>query len=131
MTSWLRFSLIGVAGAVVQLVAVTGLANAGVHYLAATALAVEFAILHNYFWHMRWTWRERAGSLLRFHLANGLVSLGANLLVVRGLSEIPGMPVTVANLVAIVTASGLNFTLCSAWVFPTAAPGSRPSAWRG
>ncbi len=31
----------------------------GPHYLVATALAVEMAVLHNFFWHRRWTWADR------------------------------------------------------------------------
>ena len=31
----------------------------GVHYLVATAIGVEAAILTNFLWHDRWTWRDR------------------------------------------------------------------------
>ena len=70
MKRWLRFNAIGIAGAAVQLTALKLLSVVGVHYLIATALAVEAAVLHNFFWHCRWTWKETGGSLLRFHLAN-------------------------------------------------------------
>ena len=30
----------------------------GVHYLLATAVAVELAIVANFLWHERWTWQD-------------------------------------------------------------------------
>src|SRR5207245_237643 len=52
----LRFYTVGAAGIVVQLAALTFL-KSGLHldYLPATATAVEAALLHNFFWHERWT----------------------------------------------------------------------------
>ena len=53
--------------------------TARLHYLVATAIAVEAAVLHNFCWHQRWTWRDRRAAsrttavrrLGRFHLLNG------------------------------------------------------------
>ena len=61
------------------------------HYLVATALAVEIAVLHNFVWHQRVTWKDRPGGspreaafrLTRFHLGNGLISLVGNVLLMR------------------------------------------------
>ena len=117
---WLRFNAIGIAGAVVQLIALNLLLACGLHYLLSTALAVETAVLHNYYWHLRWTWKDRSGSIIRFHLANGLVSMAVNLVAMRLLSGVSQRPVTIANLIAIASASLLNYTLCYRWVFPAA-----------
>ena len=66
---WRRFNAIGTAGAVVQLGALNVLLACGLHYLLATALAVETAILHNCCWHMRWPWKDPiAASLLNYVL---------------------------------------------------------------
>ena len=51
MTRWLKFNAVGVLGAGVQLCVLAALHRWGVHYLLATALAVESAVLHNYLWH--------------------------------------------------------------------------------
>jgi putative flippase GtrA len=61
MTSRVRaFVIVGAIGFVVQL-ALLQLAVSVWQwsYLAATALAVEAAVLHNFIWHERWTWRDR------------------------------------------------------------------------
>ena len=57
---WWRFNAVGVLGFVVQL-GVLGLCAHALHwdYLLATALAVEAALLHNFFWHERYTWADR------------------------------------------------------------------------
>ena len=57
---WLKFNLVGGFGIVVQLAALLGL-KSGLHlgYLPATALAVEAAVIHNFFWHERYTWADR------------------------------------------------------------------------
>jgi putative flippase GtrA len=100
----------------------------GVHYLVATALAVEIALLHNYAWHRRWTWADRnprSGRLLRFHLANGVVSLLSNLLWMRVLTGGLGVPAVPANLAAITVTSLLNFALGERWVFNRSAERAR------
>jgi len=117
---WLRFGAVGAIGISVQLAALAALTGAGVQYLLATGLAVETALLHNYIWHVRWTWKDRApkpGQLCRFHLANGLISLLSNLLWMRLLTGWLHVPVLSANLMAIAATAALNFTLGDRWVF--------------
>ena len=47
--------------------------------LVAPFIATELAILHNFLWHVRWTWGDRPATqaesfrrLMRFHLGNGV-----------------------------------------------------------
>jgi putative flippase GtrA len=117
VTQWLRFNLVGVIGAAVQLAMLSVLANMGWNLYAATAVAVEVALLHNYVWHVRWTWRDRRPSLWRFHLANGLTSLVANLLWMRLLHGLFGLPTIAANLLGIVLTSVINYSVGNRWVF--------------
>src|SRR5262249_8430739 len=58
--TYLKFNVVGIAGVGVQLLVLALLKSGfGVPYLTATVLAVETAVLHNFFWHERWTWIER------------------------------------------------------------------------
>jgi putative flippase GtrA len=119
---WWKFSVVGLLGVGVQLAALSLLVRCGLHYLLATAIAVEIAILHNYAWHRRWTWAERAverpaGRLFRFHLANGLVSLLSNLLWMRLLVGMLGIRALPGNLLAIGATSLVNFALGERCVF--------------
>jgi len=123
---WIRFNAVGLAGVVVQL-AVLALARDGLgwNYLVATAVAVEAAVLHNFVWHERWTWRERTGGgikgrlgrLVRFHLSNGLVSIVGNLLLMRLFTGVLGWHYLVANLLAIAICSVVNFLAADRLVF--------------
>src|SRR5260370_17265144 len=53
---WVRFNSVGIAGFVVQLATLWILSRGlGIHYLLATPLAVEIAVLHNFLWHAKVT----------------------------------------------------------------------------
>lgn len=119
---WVKFNAVGVLGAVVQLAVLALLTRLGTHYLVATAIAVETAILHNYFWHLRWTWIDRPpasrlAAWWRFQIANGLVSLISNLVLMRVFTGWLGLPVLAANLLAIAITSVVNYFLGDRWVF--------------
>ena len=122
MARWLKFNAVGALGVLIQLSALALLVGLGVHYLLATALAVESAVLQNYYWHARWTWKGRDGSLWRFHLANGLISILSNLIWMRVFTGLLGIPPVPANLMAIALTSAASFFFGDRWVF------QRPSA---
>jgi putative flippase GtrA len=121
---FLRFNLVGVAGFAVQIAALALLVHLGAHYLAATALAVEAAVLHNFFWHERWTWRDRPADgrgrldrLFRFHALNGVISLAGNLLLMRWLVGTLGVPAVPANLLSVLACALVNFLATDRMVF--------------
>ncbi len=123
---WLKFNLVGAIGILVQL-ALLGILTSGlkVNYLWATALAVEAAVLHNFVWHERFTWADRAsvtrrqflGRLLRFNFTTGAVSILGNLIFMRLLVGGAHLPSLVANLVSIAACSLLNFVVSDRVVF--------------
>jgi len=53
---WLTFNGVGLLGMGLQLTLMAAMIRMGLHYLAATGLAVEATVLHNFIWHQRWTW---------------------------------------------------------------------------
>jgi putative flippase GtrA len=120
---WLKFNTVGIAGAVVQLGALSLFARAlGLQYVVATMLAVEVAVLHNFAWHEAWTWRGmpaegRWRRLFRFHVANGFVSIASNALFTWLFKQYAGLPLLVSNGAAITLTAILNFVLASRWVF--------------
>jgi putative flippase GtrA len=121
----LRFQFVGVLGIGVQLAALAFLARAlHMNEQLATILAVECAVLHNFVWHERWTWSDRgltpdglAGRLLRFHLANGLISIGGNLLFMQFYRGWLGIDLLIANLLSISSIFVLNFGAGNWFVF--------------
>jgi putative flippase GtrA len=127
---WLKFNGVGALGIVVQLGCLAALQHGfHLHYLLATGLAVEIAVLHNFVWHERFTWKDRAGGplrerfgrLVKFHLGNGLISIGGNLALMALLVGRLQMRVLLANGIAISVCSLLNFAAGEWFVF-------RPSA---
>jgi putative flippase GtrA len=111
-------------GFAVQLGALALLLHLRLPYLAATAIAVEAAILHNFAWHERWTWADRPAQggprlarLLRFHALNGVVSLAGNLLLMRALVGYAGVAPLAANAVAVVACALVNYAGADRVVF--------------
>jgi putative flippase GtrA len=196
LVRWCKFNLVGAVGILVQF-GVLFLLKSVLHfnYLAATALAVEVAVVHNFFWHERYTWADRpqtsrdgnpsgakaksfpsslfavltrgatqkrasptcttearakpkskaAGKsarsrqtnmdtliqkcaarelrssrvarFVRFNLTTGLVSIGGNLGMMRVMVGRVHMNYLVANGIAIVVCSLVNFVVSDGWVF--------------
>ena len=121
-----RFGLVGLIGALLQLTLVLMLTKYfGVLSAAATLLAVEITILHNFVWHERFTWGKRgpessrqiALRLWRFHAGNGLVSLAGNTILMYCLVERLKTPVLPGAVAAIVLCSLANFLIADRWVF--------------
>ncbi len=123
---WFVFNAIGLAGFVVQLTTLAALVRVvHLHDLVATAVAVEAAVLHNFWWHQRVTWSDRPvlsqraglGRLWRFQLTNGAISLTGNVGIVWALTTHAGLEPVAASIVAIVICSMVNFAASDTLVF--------------
>jgi putative flippase GtrA len=124
----LRFSGVSAAGFGVQLAAVGLLVHGlGLHYAAATTAGVAAAVVHNFAWHVRWTWRDRSGDagaarrFLRFLATNGAVSLAGNAAVAVLVVEATGADAMLANAVAVAACGVVNYWLSDRVVFPVTA----------
>jgi putative flippase GtrA len=123
---FIRYNVVAALGIGVRLLAawllVSGL---GLHYLVGTALAIEASVLHNFFWHQRWTWGATDHVLFRcaaFHAGNGLVSfLGAMVLMPLFVGAL-GVHYLVANILSICITGLLNFYLGDRLIFRRASP---------
>ena len=120
---WMKFNAVGAGGIVVQLLALAVLKSGlQLDYLFATALAVEAAILHNYLWHERFTWRDRTcasswSRLAKFNLTTGLFSILGNVVLMRVLVGGAQLNYFVANILTIATCSIVNFVVSDRFVF--------------
>lgn len=118
------FAMVGAMGFVVQLTVVALLTTLALWpYWTATIAAVEVAILHNFWWHEQWTWRERstdagvAARLLRFHVGAGCISIAGNLLITTLGVEFLHVGAITANIAAVALTSLANFWVADRWVF--------------
>ena len=123
LARWLRFNFVGAVGIAVQL-ATLALLRAGLHlhYIFATALAVEAAVIHNFIWHERYTWADRrtqavATRFIAFNATNGAMSIVGNLAMMKLLVDGARLPYLPANVVAIAACSIANFLVSDRLVF--------------
>jgi putative flippase GtrA len=120
-----RFTAVSALGVGVQLATVALLTQAiGMDATPASAAGVTVAVVHNFAWHVRWTWRDRAfrglralAALGRFAGANGVVSLAGTMALIPALTVTAHVPVLAANLITIALCGLLNFGLADRVVF--------------
>jgi putative flippase GtrA len=130
---FLRFNVVSALGIGVRLLTAWAFVNGlGLHYLIGTTLAIELSILHNFFWHLHWTWGPSgalAGSgapastnhvfvrCVAFHASNGLVTFLGAMVLMPFLVGSLGLHHLVANFIAICFTGLLNFFLGDRLVF--------------
>ncbi len=132
-----KYNVVGLMGLCVKFSVLAFLVEAAhAGYMLGAALAVEAVMLHNFAWHLRWTWRDRSqgltagevfSRLVRFQCGNGAIALIANLVIMRILVAGLGMHYFAANLIATALAGLANFMLSEFVVFavPARAPSCR------
>jgi putative flippase GtrA len=123
---WCKFNVVGAIGIGVQFASLY-LLKGMLHfdYLLATGVAVEAAVVHNFFWHEEFTWADRVpsswrpslGRFIRFNVTAGLVSMVGNLALMKVMVGLGGMNYLLANAVAIALCSAANFLVSDEWVF--------------
>ncbi|HEX4997022.1 MAG TPA: GtrA family protein [Terriglobia bacterium] len=127
---WMRFYTVGLGGVGVQTLVLAILKSGfGLHYLAATIIAVETAVLHNFYWHERWTWAHRnlewSGAplrLVRFNAGNGLISLAGNVSLMWLLVSKLHIHYLVATCIGIGTCSLVNYLVSDRLIFRRRVP---------
>lgn len=120
---WIKFNTVGGIGIAVQLAILWALTSGlGLNYLAATVLAVEATITHNFLWHQRFTWPDRQNNralarFLRFNLTTGMISILGNLALMAIFAGVARLPYIAANLATITICSLANFVVSDRLVF--------------
>lgn len=122
-----RFSVAGLAGFAAQVAVLWLLLSlTTMHYAIATVLAVEAAIVLNFIFHERWTWRDRThragafGRLLRFNALTGMTSILGGVAVTALFVETMGINAVLANVTSIVLLGAVNFIGANTLVFRAA-----------
>jgi putative flippase GtrA len=93
-------------------------------WLPATIVAVELAVVHNFLWHERVTWRDRHNGgfkrFARFNVATGITSIAGNVMLMAAFIGLLGLRPVAANVLAVATMSVVNFFVSDRWVFAIA-----------
>jgi dolichol-phosphate mannosyltransferase len=116
---FVRFCAVGASGYAVNLAVYAALLEAGLHYLAAAAVAFIVAAGSNYLWNRIWTFRTSGAPVLgqgARALVVSALSLGANQLFLVVLVA-AGAGHLAAQAVAIVLATPFSFAANKLWAF--------------
>ena len=127
--NWLqlvKFSAVGASGYVVNLAVYGTLVKAlDVHYILAAVLAFCVAVTNNFLWNRHWTFRATEGHMgfqaARFFTVS-VLALGLNLIVLEFLVSVVGVEKLLAQAIAILAATPLNFIGNKLWSFGEPAP---------
>ena len=115
-----KFGVVGAIGAGINILIFRTLVRNGVHYLAAGTCSFLVAVTSNYTWNRLWTFRELRGHVgvqgMRFFVVS-LAALGANLFVLHLLIVDGGLGKLLAQAIAIVVVTPLNFIGNKLWSF--------------
>lgn len=117
----LRFCAVGASGYVVNLaVYLLLLRGLDAHYLLAATGSFLVAVTNNYAWNRLWTFRGQRGHVayqgMRFFVVS-TAALAANLLILHVLVNQAGLGKVLAQAIAIVLVTPLNFVGNKLWSF--------------
>jgi putative flippase GtrA len=118
-SQFVRFCAVGASGYAVNLAVYAALLAAGLHYLAAAAIAFLVAAGSNYVWNRTWTFQTSDAPVLRQGLRALVVSalsLGANQLFLFALVS-AGAGHIAGQAVAIALATPFSFAANKLWAF--------------
>jgi dolichol-phosphate mannosyltransferase len=118
-SQFVRFCAVGASGYAVNLAVYAALLAAGMHYLAAAAVAFLVAAASNYAWNRTWTFRTSDAPVLSQGaraLVVSALSLAANQLFLLALVS-AGAGHLAAQAVAIVLATPFSFAANKLWAF--------------
>jgi dolichol-phosphate mannosyltransferase len=121
---FVKFGLVGGTGVAVN-AGILALFTEGarIDYRLSSVCAIEFAIVNNFIWNYRWTWKERRGGgrmlnkFVKFHVSSGLTALAVNWGILVVLTEVWGIHYAVSNLIGIAIGTVSNFLFTHFWAF--------------
>ncbi|MGE3844329.1 MAG: GtrA family protein [Vicinamibacterales bacterium] len=128
-----RWMAVGALGFVVQVAVIRLMVSpGGLPIPLATAVGVTTAVFHNFWWHERWTWRERTVGqrstrwqrLTTFCGASAVLTLAGNVALTTVLTSWLGVDVGVANLLAVLVLAAGNWLVSDRLVFGVRATGT-------
>ena len=133
-----RFAAVAAGGFIIQLVTLAVLSASDWPVAWATAVAVECAALHNFWWHERWTWGDRrlgpratAVRLMKYHFTTAATAILGNVMITTGLVVLAGVPILAANAAAVGVMAAASYLAADRWVFAAGSPAVRafPARW--
>lgn len=126
VSRFLKFCIVGASGVVVNMFFFWFFyKKLGIYSLIASLLAIQLAIINNFLWNDKWTWKEKRKPgigeffkrLTKFAFASNLVSASGNLLGVFVFLNLLKWHYLFSNFLAISLGVVLNFLVNHYWTY--------------
>jgi len=122
MYQFTKFCIVGGIGMLINLAILYALVEyAGLWYILAASIAFVFAVINNFVWNKFWTFKDvdikGVGTQFSKFFIISVISLGINLAVLYALVEYLFIWYMLAQIIAIVFATGSNFIGNKFWTF--------------
>ena len=120
---FIKFGIVGSSGIVVNQATLMALGRlTAIPLEIRSPIAIEMAIISNFFLNYFWTWGDAEKSdtikkLLKFNISSGLTSLLFNYIPLIIMVNFLNLNETISNLIGIAIASGFNFLISHFWTF--------------
>ena len=116
LKAFVKFSLVGASGTVVNLAVYSLAIYLGTNYMAAATISFLVAVTNNFYWNFIWTFKGKAPekSIRRKYFSFFLISLlnfGINLIALKYFVDVLLLHKILAQVLAIGIASVFNFLL--------------------
>ena len=127
--SFIKFSIVGLSGTLVNMAVYALTVQGGLYYLAAASVSFLFAVTSNFYWNFRWTFKGQAANRSLYNkyfwfFGVSALNLGVNLLLLEAFVEKFDMDKNLAQLGSIALVSVMNFVMSVRFAFGET--GSKP-----
>jgi dolichol-phosphate mannosyltransferase len=123
---FIKFGIVGGSGILVNMGFLWFFTEiAGLYYLISSVLAIALAMINNFIWNDRWTWRDRGepgikaylSRIIKFIVVSSIAAYIGNLGVLWILTHYFHVYYLISNLIGIAVGTALNYSVNNIWTF--------------
>lgn len=119
MEKFLKFGLVGIINTVITLIVFNVLNIMGVNYIVANSVGYICGMVNSYVWNNKWVFKANSkeiSTIGKFIAVNAVVMVINNIILI-GLVENMGVNTIIAQVIALVITTVLNFAGNKLWTF--------------
>lgn len=119
MERFIKFGLVGVLNTIITIIIFNALRFLGVNMIGANIIGFIGGMINSYFWNNRWVFKSNSkeiSTIIKFIIVN-LIVMGINTFILILLVENIGLNETIAQGLALILTTAVNFIGNKLWTF--------------